>query len=289
MINYTTNQRRSTRWTGSNWMEEVLAASGVEVDNTNLLAISGANVQEVLEAADNVINGINYSTASGIVTIDDVTNVSGVVGGTIGGLDVITLPSGSSNSILRFSFSVGAQPVDPVNLRVIYSPRQSGTGFFKANLAYNLFDQTDALGSSSFAYSGTQTVSVAPSDFEKMKLLSIQLPLVNFSSGSAPFVVSAQLTRDASVSGNFAGDISIVSMYADNIPGGVMGNTAGYIGGNLNVTGDLTVDGFAIFQGGTAPATITGTGISGSLVIADDFLYCAVAANSWKRINLSQF
>lgn len=46
MIIYTTNQRRSLRYTASgNWQEEVLAASGVEVDQSNFSAIAGADVQ----------------------------------------------------------------------------------------------------------------------------------------------------------------------------------------------------------------------------------------------------
>ena len=289
MITYNTDQRRSLRWDGSNWQEEVLAASGVEADQTNFDVISGSHVQEALDAIDNVLSGINYSAASGIVEIPDVTNVSGAVGGTLGDLDVITLGS-ASDSVIGFSFSIAAQPVDPVHVRVLYAPTgAASTGNFKLDLDYNLFDQGDDLDPGSFTFAKTNTDVLAAGDFEELKLASFTLPAGEFSSVSAPIIGSMQLTRDTSVGSNYGDDASIVAIYVDNIPGGVMGNTAGYIGGNLTVDGDLTVEGTAIFEGGTVPASGTATGVSGSMVFDDDYIYVAVTTNLWKRTSLANF
>lgn len=119
--------------------------------------------------------------------------------------------------------------------------------------------------------------------------MNITIPLPNFSSGTAPFVVDCKFTRDVSVGGNYGHDVSVVQIYADNVPGGATGNQAGYVGGNLEVTGDLTVDGFLILNGGSVPASGTAPGVSGSVVLSDDFLYAAVSTNSWKRSPINSF
>jgi len=289
MITYTTNQRRSLRFTGTDWTEEVLSASGSAVDETNFSAISGANVQLALDAIDNVIGGLQVPPASGIVFITDVANVSGVVGGTLQNLDVVTMGSGSA-STFRFSFGVPAQPVAPINLRVLVSARgASASGTLSGNLSYNIFDQGDDLTNGAYTYTQSVSQSLNAGDFEKLKVINIPLTLSNFSSGSAPFIVDCSFTRVVSGGGNYTNDVSVVGLYADNVPGGLTGNTAGYIGGNLDVTGDLTVSGLLIVQGGSAPASGTAPGVSGTLIISDDFIYTAVSANSWKRTPLGIF
>jgi hypothetical protein len=91
------------------------------------------------------------------------------------------------------------------------------------------------------------------------------------------------------VGGNLAADVSVANVFADNVPGGIIGNQAGYIGGNLTVTGDLTVEGLTVLEGGSAPASQTDTGVSGSLVLDDDFIYVAVSTNNWKRTAIKKF
>lgn len=288
MIIYSTNQRRAVNWTGSNWQEEVLSASGVEVDAGGFNVVSGAQAQEIFQSLDNELNGFEVATASGIVIIDDVSNVSGTVGETLENIDVITLGS-SANSIFRFSFAVPAQPVDPVHVRVYFVPRTSGSGNVKLTMDYNIFDLGDDLTPGSYALSATDTVAVA-NEQDNMKLASLEIPTSNFNaSGSAPYLVNCRVTRDISVSGNYSGDTSIVQLYADNIPGGITGQSAGYVGGALTVDGDLTVEGTTILQGGAIPATSGSTGVSGSLVLSNDFIYVAVATNQWKRVAIANF
>lgn len=290
MINYTTNQRRSINWTGSEWIEEVLTASGVEFDNDNFTMVSGSSVQEVIKAIDNFLTGFEVKTASGIVIIDDVINVSGVSTGSLGELETVVLPSGN-DSIFKFSFTVPAQPADPVQIRLAYSAVTSGAeGTLKLHLDYNIFDQGDDLTPEAYTYALSGTQSLVSSNFEQMKLFNFSIPTTDFSgAGSAPFIVSAQITRDVSISGNYAGDIGVIQLVADNVPGGVTGNTAGYVGGNLEVTGDLTVQDTLIVQGGIVPASGTSAGVSGAIVPADNYLYIAIADNQWRRINLSAF
>jgi hypothetical protein len=301
MINYTTNQRRALRWDTSvsgnpGWMEEILAASGVAVDASGFHVVSGTEAQQILQSLDNTFNGFNVATASGVITIDDISNVSGAVGEIVDNLDVVTLGSGS-NSVVRFSFAVPAQPIDPVNVRLYFIPRGNGSGNIKYSMDYNIFDQGDNVSPGVFSYTGVvDTYSVTSGSLNKMKLSSFAIPPSNFNaSGSAPYLVNCRVTRDVSVSGNFGNDASIVQLYADNIPGGILGQTAGYLGGNLTVDGNLvvqgttTLSGLAILQGGTAPVASGSAGTSGSLVIADDFLYAAVTTNKWKRTALSAF
>lgn len=288
MINYTTNQRRSLKYDGSDWIEEVLNASGVAIDDSSWSAISGSTLDAALLSADNVLSGISVVPASGVVFIEDVSNVSGTLGGTLGDLDTIVLGS-ASDSVFKFSFGIPSQPVDPVHVRFIFSALASGTGNFGGVLDYNLFDDGDDLTPGSFAYQATATQSLVAGDSEKMKILNMTIPTANFSSGSAPFTVSCQFTRDTSVASNYTQDIAVAQIYADNIPGAATGNTAGYVGGNLEVTGDLTVQGLAVLEGGSVPASIADTGVSGSLVLDNDYIYVAVGTNTWKRTNISNF
>jgi hypothetical protein len=289
MINFTTNQRRSVRWTGSDWVEEVLAASGVEADDSTFTIVSGNNVQELLERVDNELAGIDYSVASGIVMIDDVSNVSGTVGDTLGNLDVINLGD-ADDSVFRFSFTVPAQPAADVQIRVMYAPRANGPANIKLDLDYDIFEQGDDPSGGTLALSKTETLSVGAAAQDEIALCNFILPTTEFTAaGAAPYIVTCQITRDVSVASNLADDVSITNIFADNVPGGIIGNQAGYIGGNLTVTGDLTVEGLTVLEGGAVPASGTGTGISGSLVLDDDFIYVAVATNLWKRTAIKKF
>lgn len=293
MISYTTNQRRSLRYTaGGDWMEEVLAASGVDATATSgFSVVSGSTVQDVLEAIDNVLSGIEYLTTSGILIIDDVANVSGTTGEQLDNLDVITFASGTDNSV-RFSFAMPAQPVDPVFLRLACIGRgASASGNIKFDLEYNIFESGDdvTLGGT-YTYSGTATQSFIAADYETLKTINLTIPTADFSAaGTAPFIVSCKLTRDADVGGNYPHNLSLAQIYADNVPGGIVGNQAGYVGGNLIVTGDLTVENRLILQDNQVPASGTATGTSGTLMFADDFIYAATATNTWKRTPISNF
>jgi hypothetical protein len=293
MISYTTNQRRSLRYTaGGDWMEEVLAASGVDATATSGFAVvSGSTVQDVLEAIDNVLGGIEYLTTSGILIIDDVANVSGTVGEQLDNLDVITFASGTNN-VVRFSFAMPAQPVDPVFLRLACIGRgAAASGNIKYNLEYNIFESGDDVTlAGAYTYSGTATQSFNAADFEKLKTINLTIPTTDFSAaGSAPFIVSCKLTRDVSVGGNYTHNLSLAQIYADNVPGGIVGNQAGYVGGNLIVTGDLTVQDRLILQDTDVPASGTAVGTSGTFLFADDFIYAATATNTWKRTPISNF
>jgi hypothetical protein len=293
MITYTTNQRRSLRMNESgNWVEEVLAASGVKVDSSGFTTVTGLDVQELLDNVDNVLDGNLNATATGIVMITDVSTVSGSVGEVLDNIDVVTLPSGLDSSF-RFSFCVPAQPTQPVKIQMATIPRGSGVaGTLKLKMSYNLFESGDDATVGGFGASLTPiTQSIIASEYEKIKLLNFSIPTSQFSSsGSAPFLVNCKIERDTSVSGNYGADVSIAQMFADNVPGGIIGNIAGYTGGNLVVTGDLTVSGNFILAGSIArPAASGSAGISGSVVIDDDFMYACVADNKWKRINISSF
>lgn len=291
MINYTLNQRRSVRWDGSNWQEEVLAASGVEADDSAFTAVSGDDVQTLLNAIDNALAGINYSTCSGVVAIDDVANVSGVISETLENLDVLTLPNGA-NSSFRFSFGCPAQVTAPVYLRVSAVPRASGvSGNLKLTLDYNIFENgASDLTPGSYAHSTSAIQSLVAGQFEKAQLVNLTMPATDFTAvGSAPYIVNCKVARDVSVISNYAGSVSIAMLYADNVPGGQTGNQAGYVGGDLVVTGDLTVSGLAKFLGGTPPASGTGAGLAGTFIIDDNFLYAAVSDNTWKRVAIGNF
>jgi len=295
MITYTTDQRRSVRYTaGGDWVEEVLAASGVDASATSgFTTVSGANVQEVLLAIDNVLSGINYLTTSGVLLISDVSNVSGTVGEQLDNLDVITFASGTNTSV-RLSFAVPGQPVGvPVYLRMSCIGRgATASGNVKFNIKYNIFDSGDDVTLAGlYTVTGTaQTQSFIASDFEKLKLMSLSIPATDFSSaGIAPFIVACEITRDVSVGGNYPHNISVAQIYADNVPGGMVGNQAGYVGGQLLVTGDLTVQNRLILLDNQVPASGTATGTSGTLMFADDFIYAATSTNVWKRTPISNF
>jgi hypothetical protein len=294
MILYTTNQRYSRRYTGSTWVEEVLCASGVAVDNSNFHVISGATAQLALQAIDNTLSGTAYSTASGCVFIEEAANVSGVTSSTLGNLDAIIMPSGSSNSAFRFSFGVPAQPVSPVYLRTMFATVQAAAGNVKLNLDYSIFDQNSGSnvlsGTVYNAATITASATLTSGNSIQMHLLNFQVPVAAFTvTGSAPYIFSGQITRDASVASNVVADVAVVKVYADNIPGAMAGNTAGYVGGNLEVTGNLTVDGVTVLPYNTAPASASGTGTSGSLILSDPFIYVATATNTWKRVPVNSF
>lgn len=288
MISYLTNQRRSVRWDGSRWQEEVLSASGVEVDQLAFNTISGSQVQDVLDNIDNVITGFENFTASGILVIEDVSNVLNTTAGNVGGMDCVLLGEDVDSSF-KFSFGVPAQPNAPIHLRLAVVPMGNVSGNVKFNLEYNIFEAGDDVTLASFTYSGTATQSLNSSDFETLRVINLSMPTVNFSSGSAPFILSCKITRDVTVGSNYDSSIALVKLYADNVPGGIIGNQAGYIGGNLEVTGDLRVTGATMLQGGSVPANAASVGESGSLVLSDDFIYVAPATNTWKRVPISSF
>jgi hypothetical protein len=291
MINFTTNQRRASRWDGNDWYEEVLAASGVETSTGSFSTVSGAEAQTLFEAIDNELTGIEYSTASGTYQIDEVVGLSGVLTGSMGNLSVLTMGDGSDSNI-GFSFSVPAQPTGtaPVKVRMLYAARADGPANLKFDLNYDLFDQGQDPTSGGYGTALTETVSVGASDQDIIKMVTFDIPITEFtSSGSAPYIVSAKINRDVGVASNLADDVSIIQLYADNIPGAHTGNAAGYLGGNLTVDGDLTVEGQLVLEGGSVPASGTAAGTSGTVVLDDDFMYVAVGTNNWKRSPLAAF
>ena len=292
MINYTENQRRSVKYTTSGWLEEVLTAESVEVASSGWDVLAGDNVAEALESADNVFFGFETVTATGIVIITDVTQISGVTGETLENIDVITLPSGE-DSLFRFSFSVPAQPTNPVKIQLGIVPRASGVaGNLGLEADINIFENGSDVTPGDFDVALTPVLqSLVAGDFETLKLINFQIPASEFSTvGSAPFLVNCRIKRDVSVGSNYAGNVSVAQVLADNIPGGVVGNIAGYTGGNLLVTGDLTVEGNFVLANSIASPTASGdVGVSGSILVGDNFLYAAVSDNLWKRINLNAF
>lgn len=289
MVNFTAGDRRTVRWDGSDWTEEVLAASGVQADTASFSTVTGTYVQDVLEAIDNTLSGIDYSTSSGVVHITDVDVISGALAGTLGNNDVVNLPS-AEDSVLQFSMSIPAQPVNDAFLRVFYAVRGAGAGNLGLNLDYTYYELTDDLSSTTFVNSGSLTLSVSASSTDQVQLANFTLPTTEFTSaGSAPYIAVFQLTRDTSVGSNVTEDVSIIDIYADNIPGAQTGNTAGYIGGNLIVTGDLTVEGRFVIEDTTIPASASDTGVSGTLVFDDNFAYFATDTNTWKRVALGSF
>ena len=291
MITYLENQRRSLRFTNEGWMEEVLAASGVESDTTEFSLVAGDDVQQALESVDNVLAGLDVSTASGVLVISDVANVENVTQSGVGTLDAVSMPH-NVDSAFKFSFAVPAQPVSPVHIRLLYAGGAEVSGQVGIKLEYDIFDQSSDL-TPAVNYdlsSGDLEFSVADTDFESLKIYNFSIPAATFAAaGSAPYIVTAKVTRDSSVASNYEGALNVVGLYADNIPGAATGNEAGYIGGNLNVTGDLSVDGHTVLQFGNEPATAGDTGVQGRIAFADNFLYVAVDENTWKRVSLSSF
>lgn len=286
MISFTTNQRRIVRWDGSNWMEEVASASGIEISTDGFVQLSGSTVQDALGNVDTLFQGLDYSAASGVILIDEVTSVTGVSGSSLGNLATVAMPSGN-NSAVRFSFTIPAQPtaVAP-KMRFLVAPRAAVSGNVQFDLEYNVFDQNDSLSASAFTYSGSDISSYLVGDQDKLKLVSIEIPLSRFSGVAAPIIFSAKLTRNTSVGSNYAGDLDLVSVNADNIPGGVAGNSAGYLGGNLLVDGNLTVSGTTYLQGGSVPASGTAAGTQGAVVISSNYVYFCTATNTWKRVSI---
>lgn len=289
MTNFTAGQTSSSFWDGTNWQERPLTTQSVE--NTTIFnTFSGNNANQLFQALDVALSGIT-PTASGAVPIEEVVNVSGMIQETLDTLSVITLASGS-NSAFRFSFSCPARPLAPVHIRLACIPRgTSVSGNVKLNFDYNLFkDGDDSTVGGTYAFSSSVTQSLVSSDFERIKLINLQIPTADFNTaGTAPYIVSCRITRDITVAGNYPSNFSIANMYADNVPGGLIGTMAGYIGGNLPVTGDLQVGGRLVISGGIIPTSGTAPGVSGTMVFDDDFFYCCVATNLWKRNSLNTF
>lgn len=281
-------------YTELGFRETKLSGGILPIDDSTFVAIAGDNAQDVFKAVDNVFSGLQFSAASGVVEITDLVNVSGLSSDTLGTLAVVSFPT-SVQSIAGFQSSVGAQPVSPVYVRMLCSIRGSGSGTADFNLQYNLFNQSTNfnLNPGSFTYSNASSLVTAGNETNKLKLVNFTIPASNFSSGSAPFIVSFNITRSGN-SDTLAEDVSIVGLYLDNVPGGVQGNTAGYVGGNLNVTGNLNVLNNATVSGAlrlldpsTEPSTTASSGVAGTLLFADDYGYYAVSTNSWKRFPLS--
>lgn len=292
MVNFTNNQRYSQKYLSGSWIEEVLAASGVEYDGSNAALISGADdVQQALDTLDSTLDGLTSPPASGAVNIDEVVNVSGVTSSSLGNIESITF--GSSNSpTAGFSFTTFAQPVDPVTVKIIYSPTTSGqTGQTAFALEYNIFDQGDDLTpASEFPNTVSGTSGLVPSDYEEMRQLNFVIPAAQFSAaGTAPFIVNARLKRDSD-NDTFNGDIDVLKVYADGIPGASAGTFQGYTGGNLTVTGDLTVENHLIYEAGgvAVPGSGSAAGTDGCIVYDDNYLYIKLSAG-WRRVAIADF
>lgn len=278
--------------------EQKLEGSMMIIDDSSFTVLSGTDAQTVFDVTDNVLSGLNFSTASGIADIDDLANVSNMSNSVIGDLNVISFPDGVSASA-GFQLTIAAQPVSPVHVRMICAVEGTGTGDADFHLEYNLFNQNTAedLNPGSFTFSKSEILTINSASENKFKLLNFTIPAAEFSTGSAPFVGSFQITRSgAAAADTLSEDVALVNLYVDNLPGAAQGNQAGYVGGNLDVTGNLDVEGDTTLSGalvlqGTdpAPANSSATGVSGSLIFTDDYGYFAVSTNSWKRFPLSQW
>jgi hypothetical protein len=276
------------------FVQSKLDGSVVTIDDSTFVVISGDNTQDVFKTVDNVFSGLQFSAASGVVEIYDIINVSGLASDNVGDLAVVSFPDGIG-STAGFQLTLGAQPVSPVVVRMLCTVRGSGTGDADFNMQYNLFNQnTNAdLTPGSFSYNSAQTLTIGSNSLEQLKLINFSIPASHFSSGSAPFIGSFHISRSG-LSDTLNNDVSLVGLYVDNVPGGVQGNTAGYVGGNLEVTGNLsvlnnlTVSGnLLLLSTASEPPTTTTSGVKGTVIFADDYGYYAVNTNSWKRFSLS--
>ena len=292
MINFTNNQRYSQRFFNGDWFEEVLAASGTAFDDTGTVVLSGqTEVQGALEALDDALNNLTSPPASGALQIDEVANVSGLSNDFVGSMESIKYPS-TNDPTGGFSFTTFASPVDPVTIKMLYAPTTTGqTGTTQFVLEYNIFDQGDDLTpASEFPFSITGSTALVPGDFEEMKQLNFAIPNAQFS-GSAPYIVNARLKRNTSGADTFNGDIEVIKVYADGVPGASAGSSPGYTGGNLSVTGDLTIENHLIYQqmGVTVPANSSSAGISGCIAYDNDYVYVCIATNTWRRSDHASF
>jgi len=292
MVSFSNNQRYSQKWLNGSFIEEVLAASGVEYDDDGQAVTSGAtDVQGAIELLDSTLDALTSPPASGAVNIDEVVNVSGVSASSLGNIE--TIQFGPDNDpTAGFSFTVFAQPVDEVTVKVIYAittDDENGTVDF--DLEYNIFDQGDDLTpASEFPNSLSASSAVTSGNFEEMRQLNFPIPVAQFSAaGSAPFVVNARLVRD-SANDSFDGNVDILKVYADGIPGASAGTSPGYTGGNLTVTGDLTVENAFIYEasGVAVPASSADGGTTGTIVYDDNFLYIKIASR-WIRVEIASF
>jgi len=292
MVSFSNNQRYSQKWLNGSFIEEVLAASGVDYDNSGQVVTSGSSdVQDAIEALDSSLAGLTSPPASGAVNIDEVVNVSGVSASSLGNIE--TIQFGSTNDpTAGFSFTVFAQPVDEVTVKTVYAittDSQNGTVAYR--LEYNIFDQGDDLTpATEFPETLSGTSAVTSGNFEQMRQFNFAIPLAKFTAaGTAPFVVNARLVRDSSAD-SFSGDVDILKVYADGIPGASSGTSPGYTGGNLTVTGDLTVENALIYEAGgvSVPNASGDAGTTGTLVYDDNYLYIKIAAR-WVRVEITSF
>jgi hypothetical protein len=296
MITFSTNQRRSVNWNGSNWVEEVLAASGVgyEYQLGEAIVLSGAvNAQQALVKLEDLFESYSNlnSTTTGIEFIDEVVNVSGITQETIdSAIDVFTFASGSE-SILRFSAIIPDAPDSaPLWIRLNTVARAAASGYVQYEVKYNIFAANADVTPGSSVYANTDNIYqyYTASDLDTIKLVNIEVPNSLFT-GSSPHLLVCQISRKTSVANNYNNNVSVTDIWLDNVKGSLMPNKAGYTGGALTINGTLEVTGDLILTNQTVPTSATDTGTAGSIVVADDFLYVATATNTWKRIPLSWF
>lgn len=293
MITFLNNQRYSQRYvTGQGFQEEVLAASGVEFDNSVSVVTSGAdNVQDALALLDSSFAGLEALPASGVVDITEVVPFSGVAGGSVGRVEAVEYPSGS-DGIADFSFTVFGQPTDAVTVKVAYSPLGSTSGSASFKLQYNIFESGDDLAPvTEFPFELTATSSLVSGDFETYRLFNFNIPLSEFSSaGTAPFIVSARLIRDSGTD-TYGDTIAVIKIFAEGIPGAIAGSgNSGYTGGNLTVDGDLVVENTLVYEAGgvTVPTASGDAGITGTFVYDGSYLYIKTASQ-WVRVSVASF
>lgn len=293
MVNFTNNQRYAQRFFSGSWVEEVLSASGVEYDASGASILAGqTEVQGALDALDSTLDGLTSPPASGAVNIDEVVSVSGVTSSSLGNIESIQFDS-SGDPTAGFSFTTFAQPVDPVTVKVLYAPTTASGGTAQFVLDYNIFDQGDDLTpASEFPNSITGSSALVSGNFEQLRQFNFSIPVGQFSAaGTAPFIVNARLKRDTSGGDSFNGTIDVLKIYADGIPGASAGTDPGYTGGNLNITGDLTVENHLIYQqlGVAVPADSSATGTSGCIAYDDNYLYICIATDTWRRSEHQEF
>jgi hypothetical protein len=203
------------------FIEDILTCEDINaVSTSGNQTISGIKTfinSITLQSDLNVSGSVNLaSSALGVVLIPDISNVSGTTVEVFHNLDVVNFYN-TANSAVRFPFCVPVLPSQPLNLQLTVIPRTNGqSGNLKFNAEYNIFGAGVSVNTDNYGTLKTTTQSLVVGDYEKVKNISLTIPYSEFtSSGTSPFLVNCKLTRDVSVSGNYAGTASITQIFLE--------------------------------------------------------------------------
>ena len=90
---------------------------------------------------------------------------------------------------------------------------------------------------------------------------------------------TTEISKTTNSTGNITGNLT------GNVTGDVSGNVTGDVTGN--VTGDVT--GNVTIPASTPPASASDDGQPGQIAWGADYIYVCIAANTWKRAELSSW